>query len=100
MVLQHHERLDGSGYPYSLSGDEIHEYARIVMIADVFDAMTSQRPYRPAYSVIQTADFIIKQAGRSLDGDFVDAFISGVLHLSPSYAVKYRGVMLKIDDEI
>jgi PAS domain S-box-containing protein len=47
-VLQHHERLDGSGYPDGLSGDEIGEFARIVAVADVVEAMSSDRPYRPA----------------------------------------------------
>ncbi|WP_243112700.1 MULTISPECIES: HD-GYP domain-containing protein [Acutalibacteraceae] len=46
IILQHHERLDGSGYPYGISGDEISEYAKIVMIADAFDAITSYRPYK------------------------------------------------------
>lgn len=50
MILQHHERLDGSGYPFGLKSDSIHPYAKIAMIADVLDAITSHRPYRPAKS--------------------------------------------------
>ncbi len=49
VILQHHERMDGSGYPYGLEGTRIHRNSKIVMIADVFDALTSHRPYRSAY---------------------------------------------------
>jgi len=94
IVLQHHERLDGGGYPYRLSGDEIHEYARIVMIADVFDAMTSHRPYRAAYPVVQAADFIALQAGRVFEADFVTALFSNILPLSAVNALmlnRYSG---------
>lgn len=50
IALQHHERIDGSGYPNHLLGDQIHRYARIVAIADVYDALTSVRPYKRAYA--------------------------------------------------
>ena len=62
MILQHHERLDGCGYPYGLKSDNIHAYAKIAMLADVLDAITSHRPYRPGKSV-SVAIQIIKDEG-------------------------------------
>ena len=50
-LLEHHERLDGRGYPNGLKGEQIHEIGRIVAVADVFDALTSDRPYRAGMSV-------------------------------------------------
>lgn len=50
IVLQHHERIDGTGYPLGLKGDEIHPYAKIVSLCDVYDAITSTRSYKVAYS--------------------------------------------------
>lgn len=74
-VSQHHERLDGSGYPQKLKGDEITTEARILMIADMFDALTSDRGYRKAFSVEKAMDIIEKdaKAGR-LDANIVEAF--------------------------
>lgn len=73
VTLQHHERLDGSGYPGGLSGQSILIEARIVAVADVFDAMTSHRPYRPG----RPADFVLGElqamSGRLLDPDAVTA---------------------------
>ncbi len=78
IALQHQERLDGSGYPRRLSGDEIHKYARVVMIADVFDALTSDRPYRTAYPVMQAVDFIGSLAGEAFEEDYVAALFSNI----------------------
>ncbi|MGB9793228.1 MAG: HD-GYP domain-containing protein [Thermacetogeniaceae bacterium] len=78
VALQHHERADGSGYPRRLSGEEIHEYAKIVMIADVFDALSSDRPYRPACPVAQALDFIRSEVGKSFDEECASAFISNI----------------------
>jgi putative nucleotidyltransferase with HDIG domain len=66
-ILQHHERLDGSGYPSGLKGDEIDVGARVVMVADVLEAMTSPRPYRPAASVAEALAEIDKQGGTQFD---------------------------------
>jgi len=78
IALQHQERLDGSGYPRRLSGDEIHKYARLVMITDVFDALTSDRPYRTAYPVVQAIDFIKSLSGETFDKDYVVVFFSNI----------------------
>ena len=66
-IRHHHERLDGSGYPDGLRGDEIPLDARIIVVADVFDALTSERPYRRAYTVDVALDIIDAEAGTKLD---------------------------------
>jgi len=67
IILQHHERLDGSGYPHGLAGDEICLEARIVSIADTVDAMTAHRPYRPALGLDAALAEIERGAGRIYD---------------------------------
>lgn len=71
----HHERWDGSGYPRALCGEEIPLEGRIVAIADVFDAVTSDRPYSAARSVDEAIAVIASQRGTGFDPDVVDAFI-------------------------
>ncbi|MBE9536892.1 MAG: HD-GYP domain-containing protein [Proteobacteria bacterium] len=75
IALQHHEHLDGSGYPQGLQGSEILPEARIVCIADVVDAMTSHRPYRPAISLQEALTSLSAKAGRWYDRDAVEACI-------------------------
>ena len=72
-ILQHHERLDGSGYPFGLKGDEIHLGAWIVMVADVLEAMTSPWAYRPAASVADALGEIEKESGTRYDCDVAAA---------------------------
>jgi putative two-component system response regulator len=74
-VLHHHERFDGTGYPYGLKGSEIPLAARIVAVADAFDAMTSDRPYRAAIPVIEAFERLDGDDGRQWDRDVVDAFL-------------------------
>ncbi|MHC4398756.1 MAG: HD-GYP domain-containing protein [Planctomycetota bacterium] len=71
MVYQHHERLDGKGYPVGLGGEEIHPWARICKVADVFDALTSDRPYRKAEPVAQVLDFFTQRMGTEFDEEMV-----------------------------
>jgi putative two-component system response regulator len=71
----HHERWDGSGYPRRLAGEEIPLEGRIVAVADVFDALTSDRPYRPAWSVHDAHAHVLDGRGQAFDADIVDAFI-------------------------
>jgi HD-GYP domain-containing protein (c-di-GMP phosphodiesterase class II) len=71
MVYQHHERIDGRGYPARIGGDEIHHLARLCAVVDVFEAISSVRPYRRALPVPQALEFINKQAGTHLDEEMV-----------------------------
>ena len=73
IIYQHHERMDGSGYPRGLRGDNIALEARIIGVADVIDAMASYRPYRPALGVDAAIEEIIKYRGISYDASVVDA---------------------------
>ncbi len=71
----HHERWDGSGYPEGLKGDAIPLSARIVALADVYDALINERPYKTALTHQEAADLILKEKGSHFDPDVVDAFI-------------------------
>ena len=71
IIRQHHERLDGSGYPYGLRGDEIILEARILAVADVLEAMTSNRPYRPSYSLDQALEELLKHSGKFYDREVI-----------------------------
>lgn len=73
IVRSHHEKLDGSGYPDGLKGEEIHIAARIVAVADIFDALTSTRPYKKAWTVDDAFAELHALAGSKLDKDCVEA---------------------------
>ena len=72
-VLQHHERLDGSGYPQRLEGDQIILEARILAVADTIEAMSSHRPYRPALGIDQAMAVIEADRGTKFDTAVADA---------------------------
>jgi putative two-component system response regulator len=74
IALTHHERWDGGGYPCGLTGDEIPLVGRIAAVADVFDALTHERPYKQAWSVDEAVTEIVGQAGRQFDPRVIDAF--------------------------
>lgn len=78
--LSHHERWDGTGYPYQLKGDEIPLLARVVAVADVWDAITSKRPYRNAMSNSQAIRLIKSESGSHFDPEVVDAFLKLGVH--------------------
>jgi HD-GYP domain-containing protein (c-di-GMP phosphodiesterase class II) len=75
IALYHHERWDGSGYPYGLKGEQIPLVARLFALADVFDALTSDRPYRPAWAHSQAVEYLREQAGRLFDPQIVELFL-------------------------
>jgi putative nucleotidyltransferase with HDIG domain len=76
MVLQHHERFDGKGYPDGLSGEEIELGARILAVADVFDALKSDRPYREGWPLERVNELILNEGGRQFDPQVVEAFLA------------------------
>src|SRR5581483_2079527 len=75
VVRHHHERWDGSGYPDGLAGEAIPLGARIVAVADVYDALTSERPYRSALPADRAVAYLRAEAGRTLDRTVVTAFV-------------------------
>jgi putative nucleotidyltransferase with HDIG domain len=82
LIRDHHERMDGSGYPAGLRGDEIPLGARILAIADAFDAMTTQRPYHRAMSISEACAILEKESGRLFDADLVRAFVRVINQLA------------------
>lgn len=78
IALQHHEKVDGTGYPRGLSGDEIHIYARIVSIADVFDALSSERVYKQAFSIDKTVEILLEGSGTHFDPKLVSLFVENL----------------------
>src|SRR5207344_1054248 len=76
IVRSHHERWDGMGYPDGLKGDQIPRLARIVAVADAFDAMTSDRPYRAGINPECAFDELVKQSGKQFDPECVAAFLA------------------------
>lgn len=76
IALAHHEKYDGSGYPKGLVGDDIPLFARIVAVADVFDALTSERPYKSAWDIDKALALLHEGSGKHFDPKCVDAFVS------------------------
>lgn len=79
VALTHHEHWDGGGYPAGLVGEQIPLAGRIVAIADVFDALMHDRPYRPRYEPSRVIDFMLEQRGKQFDPRLLDAFLSDVI---------------------
>ncbi|MFC4297464.1 MAG: two-component system response regulator [Castellaniella sp.] len=75
IALRHHEKWDGSGYPDGLAGEDIPHAARIIALVDVFDALTSVRPYKPAWPIDDAVALIRKESGRHFDPELVEAFL-------------------------
>ena len=70
----HHEKWDGSGYPFGLKGEHIPLSARIVAVCDVYDALTTERRYKPAYTHEEASSFVEKESGRHFDPDIIQTF--------------------------
>jgi len=75
IALSHHEKWDGSGYPHGLAGEEIPLWGRICAIADVFDALTSPRPYKQAYSIEKARNILLEGRGSHFEAKLVDLFL-------------------------
>lgn len=99
IVLQHHERIDGSGYPNGLKDDDIHPLAKIVMIADVYDAMTSDRPHRVAHNQHDAIEYIMAQAHKQYDFNTANFFSRKIVPYPVGTYVllsnQQKGVILK-----
>ena len=90
-AFQHHERLDGKGYPRGLQGNEIHDYAKIISVADVFDAVTSNRIYRAAMLPHEGLELLYSGVEKQFDTDIVKAFHKAV-------AIYPVGITVELND--
>jgi putative nucleotidyltransferase with HDIG domain len=87
VIRSHHERWDGAGYPDGKRADEIHDFARLAAVADVFDAVTSERPYRAAMPAATGVSVIAEGRGTAFDPDCVDVFLETVAPYPPGTQV-------------
>ena len=78
IAYQHHEHWDGRGYPRGLRGEEIHQYSRIVSVADVFDALVADRPYRKAYSTNQAVSLMRRGSGTQFEANILEVLIANI----------------------
>jgi putative two-component system response regulator len=78
IAIGHHEKWDGSGYPFALSGDNIPIPARLMALADVYDALSSRRVYKSAMKHDDVVDIIVEGRERHFDPDIVDAFLASI----------------------
>lgn len=85
IALTHHEKFDGTGYPMKLCGREIPLYGRIVGIADVFDALTTKRPYKEPWPLAKAFELLASERGKHFDPYLVDAFLSNSLAVEEIY---------------
>ncbi|MBB3204833.1 putative nucleotidyltransferase with HDIG domain [Rhodopirellula rubra] len=84
MVYQHHERLDGGGYPVGCTDDEIHPWAKLCAVVDIYEAVTSQRPYRKPMTRVQAIELLDRQSGEALDPEMVKCWISIIQTTMPA----------------
>lgn len=88
IVLQHHEWINGSGYPHGLTEENIHPLSKVVAIADVYDALTSDRPYRAALPPNEAIEFLLGHANQQLDAELVKSFIKLIIPYPAGTLVK------------
>jgi len=89
IAQNHHEKWDGSGYPRALTGEEIPLTGRVVAVADVFDALTTERPYKDAWPIEKAVEFLKEQSGKHFDPKLVELFIGilpDILQIRQQYA--------------
>jgi HD-GYP domain-containing protein (c-di-GMP phosphodiesterase class II) len=75
VIRSHHERIDGSGYPDMLSGEKLPKEVRVLSIVDVYDALTTARSYRPAWSIPNAIKYLREYSGSQFDPDYVDTWV-------------------------
>ncbi|WP_053956278.1 HD-GYP domain-containing protein [Inediibacterium massiliense] len=101
VVLTHHERYDGKGYPLGKKGEEIHEFARIVSIADVYDALTSDRVYKKKMFPHEAVEYLVSMGGHQFDYEIVKKFIAHVavypLGTMVVLSTGEKGIVIKVD---
>ncbi len=90
IILYHHERYDGSGYPTGIIGHDIPQEARIVTIADVFDALTTNRPYKVGYGKQKAINIMKLMRGNVLDHEVVDIFLYDCLKVRKKFSTLPR----------
>jgi hypothetical protein len=78
MVYQHHEQIDGGGYPVGHIGREIHDWGRLCAVADVFEALTSNRPYRAGYPFVKACEMMISKSGTAFDKEYLQCWMQFV----------------------
>lgn len=100
IVLQHHERIDGGGYPHGKKGNEINKLAKVVAIADVYDAMTSDRPYKRAQPPNEVIEYIMGSAGRHFDFDMARAFVKRIVPYPVGTLVRLSNGAIALVEEI
>ncbi|MED1788167.1 HD-GYP domain-containing protein [Brevibacillus laterosporus] len=103
VAFQHHERMDGSGYPQQLQGDKFHEYAQIVAICDVYDSLTTPRPWRKRYMPQDALEYLLGSGGYLFQHHLVDAFRKHIAVFPLGSGVVLNngesGVVCKVDPE-
>lgn len=100
IALQHHEHMDGTGYPNRKKGDEIHLYAHIVGIADIYDAMTSDKPYRMAVSPNEAIEYIVGTAGSHFPHEITGIFSKKINPYPVGCLVKLSDDRVAVVDEV
>ncbi len=100
IALQHQEKVDGTGYPYNLKNDQIFPLSRITSIADVYDALTSARPYRNGLHPNEAVEYIMGSGGRYFDMDMVKVFVKKVVPYSVGTIVKLSNQSIGIVESI
>lgn len=102
MAWQHHEKFDGTGYPRGLQGEEILNYARLLTITDVYEAITGHRPYRKAMNLEEAYDIILSGLGTTFDKNFGEIFLSKMAMYSPGVEVTLstgeRAVVISVSE--
>jgi HD-GYP domain-containing protein (c-di-GMP phosphodiesterase class II) len=93
IILEHHERVDGKGYPYGLTGDKISKFSKIACISDVYDAIVSDRVYRKGFAANEAYEFVLGGGGSFFDFDLVNVFRN-------NFSIYPLGVCVKLSNGI